>query len=373
MSAAGSATPQRSVMDVFAWIASLFTLNRSKFHPVVGVIVTVILVMSLLVLRALGHEELGLSFSFGLLFTAITGVAGGGTQATRVRWSGTVALVGTLLTALGFILGGASWTLVTLAVFVSTLLSYFAVVYGRRGALSGTLLNAWFVIALSIPFGLHKSPREAWALAGPQALAWLAGGALWLVLAWVIWLVQRARQQQSSSVTPSQTPQVTAPPRLSRPLITFSLLAAAAVGLATAVAWGFDLSNADWMPIAAIVAMKPSPAASAYASGQRVAGAILGGLLAGLLLSAVHDTTLLEVVIVLFVAVGITLHEVNYAHYYTCISVAVLTALALPHPGNLSVIWERVLWTLVGVAIALGVTFLAGLISHREQPRVAAT
>jgi len=159
---------------------------------------------------------------------------------------------------------------------------------------------------------------------------------------------------------------------LTRPLVAFSLLAATAVALATAFAWGFALPNGAWMVAAAIVAMKPSAAASAYASGQRVAGAILGGILAGLLLSAVHNKSALEVVIVLFLAVGIALHEVNYAHYYACISLAVLTALALPRPGNLSVVWERIGWTLVGVLIALSVTLLTDLLRNREQPSAAA-
>jgi hypothetical protein len=292
--------------------------------------------------------------------------------AARLRWSGAVVLVGTFLTALGFLLGGAYWLLVALAVFASTLLSLLAAAYGKPGAVAGNLLNIWFVIILSDSHALHKSPAQTWPLVGPQALAWLAGGVLWLVVAGLLLMLRRARQ--SALATPAQP---LAPAHWSHALVAFALLGAVAVALATAVAWGFALANADWMPIAAIIAMKPSFQASAYVGAQRVAGAILGGVLAALLLSTVHDRFSLEVAYVLLLALANAIHDVNYAFYATAISASTLIALGLPHPGSWTDIWQRVGWTLAGVAIALAVMLIAaGLASQRasqSEPQSAST
>jgi hypothetical protein len=370
MSAAGGAAPRRSSEEAFSWIASLFTIDRSKFHPLLGAIVAVIVAVPVIVLGARGYTDLGFSLVFAFLFTALVDLTVPGTRASRVRWSVAFVLGGTLLTIPAFLLGGGGWFVATLAVFLSTLLATFAAAYGKRGALAGSLLNAWFVVNLVLAFPLHASLAHTWTLAWQQAVAWLAGGVLWLVVSVVIWLVQRARQP-SSPATPPQDTAGAAPVRLSPPLIRFALIAATAVALSTAITLGLDLSHADWMPIATLIALKPSVDASAYIGGQRVAGALLGGILAVLLLSAVHDKTVLEVVIVLFVALGVAIHGVNYALYCTCIATGLLIGLGLPDPGNLSANVERILWSLVGVLIALAVMWLADLIRDRESHRSA--
>jgi uncharacterized membrane protein len=314
----------------------------------------------------LGHEELWLSFSFGALFTRQDYLAVNDVSAIRIRWSVVFVLVGTLLTAIGFTLGGAGWVPVTLAVFVSTLLSYLLSAYGRAAA--GVLLNVWFLITLSTTFASGKTPAEAWPIAGPQAVAWLAGGVLWLLVA-LVWRGARGELHADAAATGGNAQAG----RISGPLIVFSVLAAVAVGLATAIAWGFNLANAVWMPVGALVAMKPSADASMYVAGQRVAGALIGAVVSGLVLTFVNDPTILVVLIVILGVLGGALHDANYALYCACISTVVLTAMGLPHPGNLSDNWERVVWTLAGVVIAVLVTLLMETARSRAAQRPATT
>jgi hypothetical protein len=334
MSTVSGPAPRQSNEAASSWIGSLFTFDSKQLNLFEGVINTLIVIAPLLLLGAFGHAELWLSFSFGALYTRLARVAALREAPTtaRVGWSMAFVLVGTLLTALGYILGGAFWPVVVLAVLISTFLSYLLSAYGQRGAVAGVLLNVWFLVALSVTFGLDKPPADTWPLAGPQALAWLAGGLFWLLVAAVWRMFLKPPPQADSPTSGPNAPAV----HLSRPLVSFAGLAAVAIALATAVAWSFHIPNADWMPVSAVVAMKPRFDASARAAAQRVAGALLGAILAATLLTVVHDQSILILLIVVLAVFGDTIHDASYAFYCLCISTAVLIAMGLPHPGNLA-------------------------------------
>jgi uncharacterized membrane protein YgaE (UPF0421/DUF939 family) len=128
------------------------------------------------------------------------------------------------------------------------------------------------------------------------------------------------------------------------------------------------------MAIAAIVAMKPSVEQGMLMGAQRVAGALIGGVAAVLLLlipanetgSRLFSITLgLEVVaIVLFMHAAATRFW-NYALYYGTITAGVLILLDLPQPSNYGAEGDRILWTVAGVGFAVIVTLLAGLLAKR--------
>jgi Fusaric acid resistance protein-like len=364
-----SPAPRRSSEALLSWIGSLFTFDRKQFHPAEGPISATYLFLPLLVLKWLGHEELWLSFAFGAIYTRATYIAVDDGAASSRRWSIGFVLVGTVLTALAYLLGGANWIVVVLAVFVNTFLSYLPSAYSPHGATGGVLLNFWFLIALSTTSALGKPPSETWPLAGPQALAWLTGGAFWMVFA-LVWRALFDWRPESYHPAPDQN---LSAGRISRPLVSFAGYAALAVASATAVAWGFHVPDADWMPLGALVAMKPKFDASVYIAGQRVAGALIGAILAALLLTLVSDRTILLVLIVVFVGIGNAVHDANYALFYACISTEVLISLGLPHPGDLAENWARVAWTLVGVGIAISVTFVADPTRHKGRTKVLET
>ena len=58
--------------------------------------------------------------------------------------------------------------------------------------------------------------------------------------------------------------------------------------------------------------------------------------------------------------------KVNYALFCFGLAVAVLVALDLPHPTNLSDEGRRVLYTFAGVALAVIVTFLLDRLKKRS-------
>ena len=63
----------------------------------------------------------------------------------------------------------------------------------------------------------------------------------------------------------------------------------------------------------------------------------------------------------------------NYALYCAAIAAAVLIGLDLPHPHNLGDEGRRVLFTFIGVGIAVVVMFLANLLQKRTAPAEPAT
>jgi hypothetical protein len=261
-------------------LAEMFELKRQGFNLRRGVSVLAALLVPLIVLEAVHQQQYWLSVSFGALFVGLSDP--GGDYAQRVRRMTEFALVGALLTALAFGIGGWAWGLVVLAAFVITLLAGLAVKFGSHRFVMGILLNAWFVIALTLPDAYQPAHihTRAWA----QALAWLAGSALMIAYTGITWLA-RGRSAQPQPV--AEIPGDISPVKLTRPLVFFALLRAIALSIAVAIAFGLHLPNADWMPVATIVALKPSLQQSALVAEQRVAGTILGAAVAALFLLAV--------------------------------------------------------------------------------------
>jgi uncharacterized membrane protein YgaE (UPF0421/DUF939 family) len=148
-------------------------------------------------------------------------------------------------------------------------------------------------------------------------------------------------------------------------VILFVLIRAIALSVAIAIAFGLHLPNADWMPVATLVAMKPSLEQSTLVAEQRLARAILGAAVAALFLLSVDNKYALGVVIVILGALAGSIRAVNYALYCAAVAGAVLIAMDLPHPSNLADEGRRVLFTLLGVGIAVVVMFLANLLQKR--------
>ena len=73
----------------------------------------------------------------------------------------------------------------------------------------------------------------------------------------------------------------------------------------------------------------------------------------------------LEVLTVILGTLAGSIRAVNYALYCAALAAAVLIAEDLPNPTNLGHEARRVLFTLVGVGIAVLVMLLAGLLQKR--------
>ena len=352
---------------VMGLLSRVFELNPRGLNWARGVMFIDVALVPLVVLLAVGEEQYLLSAVFGALFAGVADP--GGDYGYRASHIAVFGLMGAAVTALGFWIGPQDWGWVVLAAFVVTLMAGLAVMFGQHRFVAAVLVNRWFVIALVL--GSNQSDAHLTSHTWAQALAWIGGTALWIALTFAAWLI-RGRKDRPPPM--AELPGDTSAIKLTPPLIMFAVLRALALAGATAIAFGASLSHADWLPIATMVALKPSLDQTTVVAAQRVAGALIGAAAAVLLMliaagesgpKLVSIRIALEVLVIIFLLHGAAIRFWNYAFYTAAIAAGALLAIDLPDPSDYSAEADRVLWTLVGVAIAVLVTLLAGLLAKR--------
>jgi Fusaric acid resistance protein-like len=345
-------------------LAKMFHIDRQGIKPARSLLVVVAMGIPLAVMEGIGLEKYWLSLAFGMLFVALSDP--GGSYRRRFRSMAAVGLIGGALTALGFAIGGGPWGIVAVAAFVVTLAAGLSLKFGRHGFTAGLMLDSWFLVAISEPAGHHfTAATSGW---WQQALAWLVGAALWIGLTVVVWLV-RGRKSQDSHFP--EVPIDTTSMALSPPVILFAVIQALAISISVAIAFGLHLPNADWMPIATLVAMKTSLNQATLAAEQRIAGAVIGALVAVLVLLTVTKTHVLQGIVLVLAAFAGSFRAANYALYCAAMAALVLIADDVTHPTNLSAEGRRVLFTFLGLGIGIAVLGIGGVISKRVAKKAA--
>jgi hypothetical protein len=353
------------------WLSKVFALNTSAVNWGRGALLLDVVLVPLMVFWSIGYEQYLISAVFGAVFALVCDP--GGAYGQRLVRMVLFALTGAGLTALGFGLGGSAWGWLVLVTFAVTLGCGLAVVRGVHVFVAGMLLNIWFIIALGYEFSLHQQTRitsYVWA----QTLAWAAGSALWIAVASVAWLLG-GRGDATQPV--AEIPGDATPRTLSPQIVGFAVIRAVALAGAVALAFGADLSHAVWLPIATVIAMRPSLEQGTLIAAQRVVGALIGAVAAGLLLlipAHEHGARLLtvdqglEIVAIVLLMHAAAIRFVNYTHYTAAVAAAVLILVDLTQPSNYSAEGYRVLWTLIGVTIGVVVMLLAQLLAKRRAP-----
>ncbi len=368
-SASGREGPPVHRGKVASWLSKVFELNPAGLNWPRAVMFLDVALVPLVVFWAIGYEQYLLSALFGVLFAGLADPGGGyGYRASHIAVFG---LIGAGLTALGFGIGGDAWGWLVLAAFAVTLVAGLAAAFGVRRFVVALLLNLWFIIALGIASGFHHDAHivsYTWA----QVLAWAGGSALWIAVTSIWWLI-RGREDRPQPV--AELPGDTSRQKLTRPMIMFAVIRALVMAGTVAIAFGLNLPHGYWMPIAAMVAMKPSLQQSTLVAVQRLSGALIGAAAAALLLlipASEHGLRLfaidrgLEVVALVLLMHGAAIRFWNYALYGAAIAAGVLILVDLPQPSNYSAEGYRLLWTLCGVGIGVLVMLLAGLFAKRR-------
>jgi Fusaric acid resistance protein-like len=371
-SAGGQAGQPVHKGKVVSWLSQVFALDSAGFNWPRGVFFLDVALVPLVVFWAIGYEQYLLSALFGLLFSWLLDPGGGfGNRASRTAG---FALIGAGLTALGFGVGAEAWGWLVLVAFAVTLAAGLAVVFGTRRLVAAVVLNVWFIVALALAFNLHHYARISsytWA----QVVAWVGGSALWIVMTFVGWLI-RGRRDQPQPI--EELPGDTTRRNLTPPVVMFAVIRALVIAGTIALAFGLNLSHGYWMPIAAIVALKPRLDQAVLVGAQRIAGALIGSVVAALVLlipTSEHGLRLfavlrgLEIVALVLLMHAVAIRFWNYALYTATIAAGVLILIDLPQPSDYAAEGYRVAWTACGIAIAVVVMLLAQLLAkHTAKP-----
>ena len=340
--------------------ARVFAVDRKAFSVPGAVAVAAVLVVTLVAIDQLDQQEYFLSVVMAVMFTALGDP--GGAYPDRALKMAAFALLGAVLTALGFYLGSHAWGYMVLALFAVTLLSGLAVRFGRHTFAAGLLLNVWFIVALVLPISYSQAhvTTHGWN----QALAWLVGAGAWIVFTCIVWLASRLTWR------PRAVMEIPGDPggrvELTRPVVLYALIRAVAVAGSAAIAFGLHEPDASWLPVATLIAMKPDLAQSKLVAVQRVLGAAVGAVVAVPVLIAVDNEDALKAIIIVLAALAAALHGVNYLYYCAAVAAALLIAVDVPNPTNYAAEGRRVLFTFIGVAIGVLVMFLADLLQKHS-------
>ena len=338
------AGPMRQIERVFA-------TDGEKLNIKGGAAVAGLLFVLWFVIVQTNEQKYFVTVVFAVLLVAQSDP--GGAIRKRVEGMSAFAALGALVTAFGFYVGDKAWGYVVLAVFAVTLAGGLAVKLGVHRFAAGLLLNVWFLVVLSL--ATHDTGHlkiSVW----DQALAWLIGAAAWIALMVLVWAASRGRWRPAPVM---DLPGSQNPVQMTRPVVLFALIRSLALAASAAIAFGGHLPSADWMPIATIVAMKPSLEQSRLFGEQRVVGAAMGAVAAIPILILVGSKHALEVIIILLAGLGIAIRGVNYAYYAAAIACAALIAADLPQPTDYAAEGRRVLFTMIGVGIGVLVMFVA--------------
>jgi hypothetical protein len=341
-------------------VSQIFALNRRGLNVALGLEAAALMLVPLLILVALDLERYWLTLAFGVLFVAL--VDPGGQYPIRAREMSIVAILGGLATLWGYGIGADPWGWVVLSAFVVVLLTSLAIRFGIHRFVAGILISVWFLVALTLPaaYAASKVHMQAWA----QMVAWLIGGGLLIGLAGLVWLATGRKAQ------PTYVPMIpgdTTGMKLTRPLVLYALLRAIAVTATVAIAFGLQVPNADWMPIAALVAMKPTLEQSGLFAAQRTVGVVIGAVVAAIVLLAVGNKHVIEAIVIVLAVLPGTLRTASYTYYTASVAAIVLIAIDLPHPTDLASEGRRILFTFIGVGVAVLVTFLASFLQKHAK------
>lgn len=140
---------------------------------------------------------------------------------------------------------------------------------------------------------------------------------------------------------------------LRSPIFRHALRLSLAVGAATACYSLLRLPHGLWIPLSVMVVLQPDFGGTRTRSVQRTAGTVAGVAIAGVLITLIHDRTLVELFLLPLIFLTLLFLRSRYTLGVTLLTPFVILLLDLLVPSNLAAIFERIADTVAGAALAL--------------------
>ncbi|MDW5597897.1 FUSC family protein [Conexibacter stalactiti] len=308
--------------------------------------------LPLLALYATGHLELSLFATFGA-FTALYGRASDHQPRALMQLSAAAVLVACVTIGTAVAVSPArDWLILPVAAIVAA--AAVAISDVARWHPPGALFPVFALTACAaVPGGAERIPLAA-AVAAASALIAVAIG--------VAGLARPAlRRRVRTPLTPTRAARAHPLPDMLR--------CATATLLAGLIPTLLGLGHPYWAMVGALAALSGSDAtARLVRAGHRAAGTLLGLALAAVVLALPLPTLATILVVVALQYVAELLVGRNYALALVVVTPLALLMVELAHPvGSATLLHDRGVETLLGVAVGVAVTLLSPLSDRRPS------
>lgn len=146
-----------------------------------------------------------------------------------------------------------------------------------------------------------------------------------------------------------------------------SVTAALACTLFAAVSWG-AMAHGAWAVVTVLGVSRPGLARTVRRAGQRVAGTLIGGALAGTFVVLAHDPLVIALLFAAVAVLGFALRPLNYAWWVVFGTTLALLISDVSHPGRLSTVLGRMAMTGCGAALSVAAALLASPVRQDTLP-----
>jgi hypothetical protein len=273
-------------------------------------------------------------------------------------------------TFLGMVAGHTNFILVLLATgagFVYGMLSL------RQAGVSW--VGQQFIVFLLVASSFPSSPRAAAARSGLV----MAGGALQILTSSILLrLLQQLRtdllsvarylraEHQALRSSVEQAARSLIKRRATPSAVPYALRLAITLGVSTEIYRHFGFANGYWIPMTALLVLRPGLSDTANRAIARTIGTLAGAVLASFLLAHLAPAPPTLAVLTLFFAwFSYSLNNVNYGLFTLFLTAYIVSLLALASlPGNV-VAYHRAISTLIGGGLALTVRLF--VIRYRQK------
>lgn len=254
-----------------------------------------------------------------------------------------------LSAAVGELAANAHWALIAAVTF-------WAFCYGMSGAISspaswvGQQCCIFLVISSYIPGTPHQ--------AAVRTVGVLTGGTLQFLFILLLWRFFRpARTTQSDPIIHApgwQRRAVLSNLHWSSSIFRYALLLALTGCIAETVALRVPFGNSYWIPMTALIIMKPDLLLTNARSIARLGGTLLGAALATLLARVLEPTGVwLSLLVIVSVYLAYALQNVNYALYSVPLTAYIAFIIAVGRTPEGRTAENRVIATAIAGAIAM--------------------
>jgi uncharacterized membrane protein YccC len=273
-------------------------------------------------------------------------------------------------TFLGMVAGHTNFTLVLMAAgagFVYGMLSL------RQAGVSW--VGQQFLVFLLVASGFPFSPRAA----AVRSSLVMAGGALQIISSSILLrlmkelradllTVARHLREEHQALRSSVEQAARSLVKRDQPpsAVPYALRLAITLGVSTEIYRHFGFANGYWIPMTALLVLRPGLTDTVSRAIARTAGTLAGAMMASYALAHLSPTPLiLAILTLLFAWFAYSLNNVNYGLFTLCLTAYIVCLLALNSlPGN-EVAYHRAISTIIGGSLALSVRLV--VIRYRKQ------